>query len=204
MMASLGPAISTARRVLLRRVPPGTPSNFSLVTRSLATSACLRYQTSSKRTQLSEVPVDKYQRTTITEDVQRTAAQQNWDDPRMTNKVNLDQSSAEQMMDPTIRHFTVNFVSSFSPILVSVLIDHKGPQHPAAHGVLRLILELDGEEVVRADPHIGIPFCLVMYADLSIQAFFIEVQRSYWSTRHIYKGYLILIVWTMVRLEHEV
>lgn len=30
-----------------------------------------------------------------------------------------------------------------------------GPQHPAAHGVLRLILELDGETVVRADPHIG-------------------------------------------------
>lgn len=30
-----------------------------------------------------------------------------------------------------------------------------GPQHPAAHGVLRLILELDGEYVVRADPHIG-------------------------------------------------
>jgi NADH:ubiquinone oxidoreductase subunit D len=57
----------------------------------------------------------------------------------MTNKVNLDQSGPEQMMDPTIRHFTVNF----------------GPQHPAAHGVLRLILELDGEEVVRADPHIG-------------------------------------------------
>jgi NADH-quinone oxidoreductase subunit D len=31
-----------------------------------------------------------------------------------------------------------------------------GPQHPAAHGVLRLILELDGEIVVRADPHIGL------------------------------------------------
>src|SRR5450755_3555552 len=30
-----------------------------------------------------------------------------------------------------------------------------GPQHPAAHGVLRLILELDGEIVERADPHIG-------------------------------------------------
>lgn len=29
-----------------------------------------------------------------------------------------------------------------------------GPQHPAAHGVLRLILELDGELIVRADPHI--------------------------------------------------
>ena len=31
-----------------------------------------------------------------------------------------------------------------------------GPQHPAAHGVLRLILELDGEVVEKADPHIGI------------------------------------------------
>jgi NADH-quinone oxidoreductase subunit D len=37
-------------------------------------------------------------------------------------------------------HYTLNF----------------GPQHPAAHGVLRLILELDGETVVRADPHIGL------------------------------------------------
>src|SRR5271156_4289504 len=31
-----------------------------------------------------------------------------------------------------------------------------GPQHPAAHGVLRLILEMDGEIVERADPHIGL------------------------------------------------
>ena len=31
-----------------------------------------------------------------------------------------------------------------------------GPQHPAAHGVLRLVLELDGEIVERADPHIGL------------------------------------------------
>lgn len=31
-----------------------------------------------------------------------------------------------------------------------------GPQHPAAHGVLRLILELDGEHVVRTEPHIGL------------------------------------------------
>lgn len=30
-----------------------------------------------------------------------------------------------------------------------------GPQHPAAHGVLRLLLQLDGEEVVKADPHVG-------------------------------------------------
>lgn len=31
-----------------------------------------------------------------------------------------------------------------------------GPQHPAAHGVLRLILELDGEIIRHADPHIGL------------------------------------------------
>ncbi|KZV89795.1 NADH dehydrogenase I, D subunit [Exidia glandulosa HHB12029] len=42
--------------------------------------------------------------------------------------------------EATLRHFTVNF----------------GPQHPAAHGVLRLILELNGEEILRADPHIGL------------------------------------------------
>lgn len=39
-----------------------------------------------------------------------------------------------------IRHFNMNF----------------GPQHPAAHGVLRLVLELDGEIIVKADPHIGL------------------------------------------------
>ena len=31
-----------------------------------------------------------------------------------------------------------------------------GPQHPAAHGVLRLVLELDGEIIERVDPHIGL------------------------------------------------
>jgi NADH-quinone oxidoreductase subunit D len=39
-----------------------------------------------------------------------------------------------------IKNYTINF----------------GPQHPAAHGVLRLVLELDGEVVQRADPHIGL------------------------------------------------
>ena len=31
-----------------------------------------------------------------------------------------------------------------------------GPQHPAAHGVLRLVVELSGESVVRSEPHIGL------------------------------------------------
>ena len=31
-----------------------------------------------------------------------------------------------------------------------------GPQHPAAHGVLRLIIFLDGEYIIKADPHIGL------------------------------------------------
>ena len=43
-------------------------------------------------------------------------------------------------MEADVRNFTINF----------------GPQHPAAHGVLRLVLELDGEVVERVDPHIGL------------------------------------------------
>ena len=42
--------------------------------------------------------------------------------------------------DDTVANYTINF----------------GPQHPAAHGVLRLIMELDGEIVERVDPHIGL------------------------------------------------
>ena len=41
---------------------------------------------------------------------------------------------------PEIRNYTLNF----------------GPQHPAAHGVLRLVLEMDGEVIDRADPHVGL------------------------------------------------
>jgi NADH:ubiquinone oxidoreductase subunit D len=36
------------------------------------------------------------------------------------------------------------------------LILNFGPQHPAAHGVLRLIIELDGELIIKVDPHIGL------------------------------------------------
>ena len=44
------------------------------------------------------------------------------------------------MAETQIKNYNINF----------------GPQHPAAHGVLRLVLEMDGEVVERADPHIGL------------------------------------------------
>ena len=44
------------------------------------------------------------------------------------------------MTDVQLKNMTLNF----------------GPQHPAAHGVLRLVLEMDGEVVERTDPHIGL------------------------------------------------
>ena len=49
-------------------------------------------------------------------------------------------SLKKKQLTKKVKHFTLNF----------------GPQHPAAHGVLRLVLELDGEIVLRADPHIGL------------------------------------------------
>ena len=53
----------------------------------------------------------------------------------------MDGSSGDMLStEEKVRNFTINF----------------GPQHPAAHGVLRLVLELDGEIVERADPHIGL------------------------------------------------
>ncbi|MFO1154685.1 MAG: NADH-quinone oxidoreductase subunit D [Rhodospirillales bacterium] len=44
------------------------------------------------------------------------------------------------MAETQIKNFTLNF----------------GPQHPSAHGVLRLVLEMDGETIERADPHVGL------------------------------------------------
>jgi NADH-quinone oxidoreductase subunit D len=52
----------------------------------------------------------------------------------------LNLASKESVSMAEIKNYTMNF----------------GPQHPAAHGVLRLVLELDGEVIQRADPHIGL------------------------------------------------
>jgi NADH-quinone oxidoreductase subunit D len=52
----------------------------------------------------------------------------------------LKNPETNQMAESQIKNYTLNF----------------GPQHPAAHGVLRMILEMDGEVIDRADPHIGL------------------------------------------------
>lgn len=60
---------------------------------------------------------------------------------RLQNQDGSVEASREgSITDRKVRHYTVNF----------------GPQHPAAHGVLRLILELSGEEIIRSDPHVGL------------------------------------------------
>ncbi|HRX40795.1 MAG TPA: hypothetical protein P5072_15255 [Parvularculaceae bacterium] len=56
--------------------------------------------------------------------------------PDGTKILDVQDSASEASSE---RKFTINF----------------GPQHPAAHGVLRLVLELDGEVVERVDPHIA-------------------------------------------------
>ncbi|KAJ9056068.1 ndufs2, NADH ubiquinone oxidoreductase 49 kd subunit [Entomophthora muscae] len=56
------------------------------------------------------------------------------------NRVRGAEMEVDDFDGATLKNYTVNF----------------GPQHPAAHGVLRLILELDGEGITRSDPHIGL------------------------------------------------
>jgi NADH-quinone oxidoreductase subunit D len=52
----------------------------------------------------------------------------------------LEHETVEAQVEQQLRSFTINF----------------GPQYPAAHGILRLVLELDGGVVERVDPHIGL------------------------------------------------
>ncbi|XP_035688821.1 NADH dehydrogenase [ubiquinone] iron-sulfur protein 2, mitochondrial-like [Branchiostoma floridae] len=77
------------------------------------------------------------------EDVQETAGAVLYTDPKEPNRWAKDikpWSSRDPTPDIEVSNLTVNF----------------GPQHPAAHGVLRLVMELSGESVKRCDPHIGL------------------------------------------------
>ncbi len=60
-------------------------------------------------------------------------------DPVLTLEAQVDTENPT-LGDVEIQNYTINF----------------GPQHPAAHGVLRLVMELDGEIVERTDPHVGL------------------------------------------------
>jgi len=106
------------------------PITSSLSTRAFSASALRRYADAQAYEGTRLVPVSP--------DFQSPAV-----DPYA--HLQPDEDSVKKVRDDSvedrrIRHYTVNF----------------GPQHPAAHGVLRLILELSGEEIIRADPHVGL------------------------------------------------
>ena len=119
----------SAKRLCLRPATPRTPLP-RLSSRSVATSHPRHYATPAQepaeQTGTRLVPVDERFGHPI--------------DPEDPQHMNLTPDEGDVAENRKIRHYTVNF----------------GPQHPAAHGVLRLILELNGEEIVRADPHVGL------------------------------------------------
>lgn len=86
-------------------------------------------------------PVNVWEQDSSTPDDQRTRlvpTDSSFNTPLLEGRGKEDEEAHTD--NRKFRHYTVNF----------------GPQHPAAHGVLRLILELNGEEIVRADPHVGL------------------------------------------------
>jgi NADH dehydrogenase (ubiquinone) Fe-S protein 2 len=92
---------------------------------------------------LSTTPLRRYAQVEESQRTRMVPTDENFGrpiDPEDPENVSMAQDEADHIDKRKIRHYTVNF----------------GPQHPAAHGVLRLILELNGEEIVRADPHVGL------------------------------------------------
>lgn len=121
----------TTKRICLR--PSPTAHRTSLLPRTISTTATRRYATPELNPQHPEVQsVTHLSPTDSTFNVNQ----------QDTSRINYapDTSLGDEYESRKVRHYTVNF----------------GPQHPAAHGVLRLILELNGEEIVRADPHVGL------------------------------------------------
>ncbi|KAG6140367.1 NADH:ubiquinone oxidoreductase 49kD subunit [Claviceps purpurea] len=98
-----------------------------LATRSFS-STCLRRHATPQTMGTTLVPMDE------------TEAIAGDPNDIKTNNAVIDEMDEEAVKRRKVRHYTVNF----------------GPQHPAAHGVLRLILELKGEQIVRCDPHVGL------------------------------------------------
>ena len=119
----------SAKRLCLRPAQ-SVSSRTPHVVRALSTNTAKKAEPAPYSSQL---------KTTLTPSDPTFTEHINKDDPQHMNKA-PDTSLGDEYESRKIRHYTVNF----------------GPQHPAAHGVLRLILELNGEEIVRADPHVGL------------------------------------------------
>lgn len=119
-------ASSGAKRMCMRQRPTATPSFRPQQLRCLSSTPARRLAH----------PVEDSNRTRL------VPVDPNFGTLVDSNPLNINKvdDAGENPEERKIRHYTVNF----------------GPQHPAAHGVLRLILELNGEEIVRADPHVGL------------------------------------------------
>ena len=104
-----------------------------------ATPSVLRSQFSRNINTSERKAAEPTQGTTLIPTDSSFSRPTNLSDSQKLNKA-PDTNLGDDYESRKIRHYTVNF----------------GPQHPAAHGVLRLILELNGEEIVRADPHVGL------------------------------------------------
>jgi NADH dehydrogenase (ubiquinone) Fe-S protein 2 len=128
------------------------PAPFARLAGHTAKRLCLNASRPQLRTALPSRPIARCLSTSLprryaqVEENQRTRmvpTDENFGrpiDPEDPENISMAQDEADHAESRKIRHYTVNF----------------GPQHPAAHGVLRLILELNGEEIVRADPHVGL------------------------------------------------
>ncbi|KAK3694317.1 NADH-ubiquinone oxidoreductase 49 kDa subunit [Podospora appendiculata] len=121
----------SAKRLCLRPAPitASTSTTARTHARALTTTALRRYaEPQYEGTRLIPTGPDFHQ----TDDIYGAS--------KLLERGSARKSLEGSVDDRKIRHYTVNF----------------GPQHPAAHGVLRLILELNGEEIIRADPHVGL------------------------------------------------
>jgi NADH dehydrogenase (ubiquinone) Fe-S protein 2 len=118
----------TARRLCLNAARPQLRAALPArpIARFLSTTSPRRYAQVEESQRTRMVPTDE----TFSNPL----------DPEDPESISMGMDEADHAANRKIRHYTVNF----------------GPQHPAAHGVLRLILELNGEEIVRADPHVGL------------------------------------------------
>jgi hypothetical protein len=87
-----------------------------------------------------DFPISGYVEMRYDPEQQRVVYQPVTIEPREVTPRIVREKTTERPAVADVRNYTLNF----------------GPQHPAAHGVLRLVLELDGEVIVRADPHIGL------------------------------------------------